>query len=77
MNGNYVRKTEKGLEERIEQLPELKEIMKTVPENEEKKVDRKTHWERKLLDLSLRNNLLNYVPGRKGIQLLVRNSREL
>lgn len=77
VNGNYVRKTEKGLEERIEQLPELKEIMKTVPENEENKGDRKTHWERKLLDLSLRNNLLNYVPGRKGIQLLVRNSREL
>ncbi|HSR05046.1 MAG TPA: DUF4011 domain-containing protein, partial [Proteiniclasticum sp.] len=43
----------------------------------EKTLDRKTLWERKLLDLSLRNNLLNYIPGRKGVALLVKDHRAL
>lgn len=31
--------------------------------------DRLTRWQRKLLDLSLRNNLLNFKPGRKSLKL--------
>ncbi|MFH5836605.1 DUF4011 domain-containing protein [Proteiniclasticum sp. C24MP] len=77
VDGQYVKVREQNLEERTKRLPELKEVVKVVQETTEKTVDRKTLWERKLLDLSLRNNLLNYVPGRKGIELLVKDQRAL
>lgn len=77
VNGQYVQRKEQNLEERTNALPELKEVVKLVEEKPEKVLDRKTLWERKLLDLSLRNSLLNYVPGRKGIELLVKDLRAL
>ena len=77
VNGQYVQRKEQNLEERTNELPELKEVVKLVEEKPEKVLDRKTLWERKLLDLSLRNSLLNYVPGRKGIELLVKDLRAL
>jgi len=77
VDGQYIKAPEKNLEERSKRLPELKEIVKASQDVIEKTLDRKTLWERKLLDLSLRNNLLNYVPGRKGVSLLVKDHRAL
>lgn len=77
VDGQYIKAPEQNLEERSKRLPELKEIVKASQDVMEKTLDRKTLWERKLLDLSLRNNLLNYIPGRKGVALLVKDQRAL
>lgn len=56
--------------ERAEKIPELKEVVRVLYDQEEKPLDKKSRWERKLLDLSLRNQLLNYQEKRKGVRLL-------
>ena len=76
-DGNYIRVEGKRLEERAKDMPELISIVRMDLGEEAAKVDKRTQWERKLLDLSLRNNLLNFVRGKKGIELLVKDSRTL
>ena len=44
VNGQYVQRKEQNLEERTNELPELKEVVKLVEEKPEKVLDRKTLW---------------------------------
>ena len=56
--------------DRADQIPELKEVVRILYEEKEGVLDKKSRWERKLLDLSLRNQLLSYQEKRKGLRLL-------
>lgn len=56
---------------KTEQAPEHLETIADVPENGAPvPVTKKAVWERKLLDLSLRNNLLNFRPLRSSVHVL-------
>lgn len=56
--------------DRVDNIPELKEVVRVLFEEKEGILDKKSRWERKLLDLSLRNQLLSYQEKRKGLRLL-------
>jgi len=75
--GSYIKVRDKNLEERAKDMPELISIVKLDLKDEGTKYNKKMQWERKLLDLSLRNNLLNFSREKKGIELLVKDSRVL
>lgn len=54
----------------LEEAPELPdEVAQEVPTAELDPKDRLARWQRKLLDLSLRNALLNFKQGKKALQL--------
>lgn len=54
----------------LEEAPELPdEVEQEVPTAELDPKDRLARWQRKLLDLSLRNALLNFKQGKKALQL--------
>lgn len=56
----------------FEDAPDLPdEVVQEVPTAELDPKDRLARWQRKLLDLSLRNALLNFKQGRKALQLNV------
>ncbi|WP_084153722.1 DUF4011 domain-containing protein [Simplicispira psychrophila] len=57
----------------IEHAPELPgpKSLEDIPTAELDPKDRLARWQRKLLDLSLRNVLLNFKPGKKSLQLEV------
>lgn len=61
---------ETTLKERAMVDPNLINVYKLDDKSSEKIQTRREKWERKLLDLSLRNNLLNYRQGKSGIALL-------
>lgn len=54
----------------LEDAPDmLDEVVQEVPTAELDQKDRLARWQRKLLDLSLRNALLNFKAGKKALQL--------
>ncbi|MEB0259982.1 DUF4011 domain-containing protein, partial [Undibacterium sp. 5I1] len=55
----------------FEEAPDLPDDPETDGEREDKgqAENRLIRWQRKLLDLSMRNNLLNFHPGKKAIRL--------
>lgn len=59
------------IEPGFEDAPDLPEEVQKNPRDEmpERPEDRLTRWQRKLLDLSLRNNLLNFRATKKAIKL--------
>jgi very-short-patch-repair endonuclease len=59
------------IEVRFEEAPDLPEDAPQDAKDDgvEKPEDRLTRWQRKLLDLSLRNNLLSFKGGKKAIKL--------
>lgn len=57
--------------------PKRKDVVRWSEEPKESPVSKATRWERKLLDLSLRNQLLNYTPERKGLSILTKECRSL
>ncbi|SHM66107.1 DUF4011 domain-containing protein [Ruminococcus flavefaciens] len=50
---------------------EIDIIGQTVADGEAKEVTKQVIWERKLLDLSLRNSLLNFRPSAMSVQLMI------
>ncbi|MPW19742.1 DUF3320 domain-containing protein [Paraburkholderia sp. CNPSo 3157] len=62
---------EVNLERGFEVAPELPEELERSSEDKavERPEDRLTRWQRKLLDLSLRNNLLSFKAGKKSLKL--------
>ncbi|MBR0575303.1 DUF3320 domain-containing protein [Proteiniclasticum sp. BAD-10] len=75
--GVFVEAPQRNREERILTLPALEQAVRLPEAIPGEKSGKKTQWERKLLDLSLRNNLLNHTPGKKGVELLVPSAKEL
>lgn len=65
-----VTERETTLKERAMVDPNLINVIRIDEKASQKVQTRREKWERKLLDLSLRNNLLNYRQGRSGIALL-------
>lgn len=63
--------TPSGGSARFEAAPDLpEELNEEIPDSApERPEDRLTRWQRKLLDLSLRNNLLSFKPGKKSLKL--------
>ena len=57
--------------DRIEEMPDLSDVAPADIQSTGQcdPQDRLTQWQRKLLDLSLRNNLLNFKGGKKSIKL--------
>lgn len=55
----------------FEDAPDLPDDLDTdvEPDGKSQPEDRLIRWQRKLLDLSMRNNLLNFRPGKKAIRL--------
>lgn len=54
----------------MEEAPDLpEEVLAEAPAADLDPKDRLARWQRKLLDLSLRNALLNFKPGKKALQL--------
>lgn len=55
----------------FEDAPDLPDLLDTENERDDKNQpeNRLIRWQRKLLDLSMRNNLLNFRPGKKAIKL--------
>lgn len=62
----------------FEEAPDLAEV-ETQPESPAtgRPQDRLEHWQRKLLDLSLRNNLLNFRASKRVVELMVPNPGHL
>nr|WP_255581153.1 DUF4011 domain-containing protein [Caballeronia sp. dw_276] len=60
-----------NLERRLEDSPELPEDLENFADDKavERLEDRLTRWQRKLLDLSLRNNLRSFKAGKKSLKL--------
>ncbi|MBQ9807327.1 MAG: DUF3320 domain-containing protein [Ruminococcus sp.] len=50
---------------------ELEIIGDLIPQNEPREVTKQVIWERKLLDISLRNSLLNFRPTSMSVQLMI------
>lgn len=69
-DGTYALRKTQDLKERLTALPELEEALDLSTLQYERAMDKVSQWERKLLDLSLRNNLINFSRGRRGIDLL-------
>lgn len=69
-DGKLVLLEEAERKDRVDKIPELKEVVRVLYEEKEGVLDKKSRWERKLLDLSLRNQLLSYQEKRKGLRLL-------
>ncbi|HSP48137.1 MAG TPA: DUF3320 domain-containing protein, partial [Clostridiaceae bacterium] len=69
-NGVLTIREEKPLKERALVMPELLNIVKLDVEETKAVHSRQLQWERKLLDLGLRNNLLNYREGKTAIPLI-------
>ncbi|SFN28718.1 DUF3320 domain-containing protein [Proteiniclasticum ruminis] len=69
-DGKMVLLEEAERKDRADIIPELKEVVRVLYEEKEGVLDKKSRWERKLLDLSLRNQLLSYQEKRKGLRLL-------
>ena len=65
-----VTERETTLKERAMVDPNLINVIRLDEKASQKVQTRREKWERKLLDLSLRNNLLNYRQGKSGIALL-------
>lgn len=67
------------LEPEFEEPPELPDELQPSPNGEtpERPEDRLTRWQRKLLDLSLRNNLLNFKGSKKAVKLDAPDPNEL
>lgn len=63
----------------FEDAPDLPEDVRAVSGDEtpERPEDRLTRWQRKLLDLSLRNNLLNFKATKKAVKLDAPDPNEL
>lgn len=64
----------------IEDAPDLPDSVSPQPEDAASAVDLKDRlqrWQRKLLDLSLRNNLLNFKTGKKALKLEVPDAAAL
>lgn len=76
-DGKFSLSEETTREQRAQELPELKAVLRVQPEAKEDTLDRKSQWERKLLDLSLRNQLLSYTENRKGLRLLAPDVKDL
>lgn len=59
-----------SVEPRWEDAPDQLDSVAEIPtEVEERPEDRLSRWQRKLLDLSLRNNLLSFKSGKKSVKL--------
>lgn len=69
-DGKLVLLEEAERKDRADKIPELKEVVRVLYEEKEGVLDKKSRWERKLLDLSLRNQLLSYQEKKKGLRLL-------
>jgi hypothetical protein len=69
-NGVLTIREEKPLKERALVMPELLDIVKVNMDETKAVHSRQLQWERKLLDLGLRNNLLNHREGKTAIPLI-------
>jgi hypothetical protein len=61
----------------METAPQQLNIMPEIYETDHIQVTKKEIWERKLLDLSLRNNLLNFRPLRNNLHILANHVDQL
>ena len=64
-------------QDKITDAPKEKEVTEPLADTEEVTVGKQQIWERKLLDLSLRNALLNFRVTRSNVQLMCPNLSEL
>jgi superfamily I DNA and/or RNA helicase len=69
-SGFQVQEERADLTSRPIEAPRQLNTMSAVPEEKHLSITKREVWERKLLDLSLRNNLLNFRPLRNNIHIL-------
>jgi superfamily I DNA and/or RNA helicase len=68
--GFQIKEEKVDLSSRPSEAPQQLNMMSAVPEENHISITKREVWERKLLDLSLRNNLLNFRPLRNNIHIL-------